>query len=57
MLEVDVEGREGVNPQPMDLSNVVFVAGDSAGRWNTGERNIFNESNIVSFFPFPTPAL
>lgn len=44
MLEIDVESGQVVDAEAMDLGNVVFVAGDGAGWWSAGKRDILYES-------------
>ena len=48
MLEVDVEGGEVVESEAVDLGNVVFVAGQSAGRRRAGEGDVFHKPIRVS---------
>ena len=48
MLEVDIEGGEIVDSEAVDLCNVVFVAGQSAGRRRSGQCDILDKAMHVS---------
>lgn len=49
MLEINVEGGEVIDPQTMDLGNVVFVACQSAGRRSSGQCDMLDESRNINY--------
>lgn len=57
VLEVDVERREIVDPEAVDLRNVVLVAGHGAGRGCPGGCGVFDISILFMSQPTLSPLI